>query len=358
VVVNKENIENWLANGSMLGADHLDALKAFTKEYPYYGPTQVLLAKVYFNIGNVGFDQQLRKAALTTSDRVWLYDFIHSSSVEQVEETQLKEVQVEEKEPKVKVAQSVVEPKSNPKKVKKVKTKKEESKAVKAADKKVSKKTKKEKTAVVKKAKVKKAKSPVAKIKISLGEGEVTKEVLKPEEPIEAKAPKLVMDDNPKEENVVDTKGAVPRIEELKEDMVPANNSFLDWLNYTDLNEEEQNEVSIVKPAESVYNLETAFRNLPDSDQENNVEKTANLLEKFIANKPKPGEIKLENYDPEEKSMLSDSAELIPVSETLAQVYISQNEVEMAQEVYEKLILKFPEKSTYFADLIQKLNRE
>ncbi len=43
------------------------------------------------------------------------------------------------------------------------------------------------------------------------------------------------------------------------------------------------------------------------------------------------------------------------LSESFAKILINQGKKAMAREIYEKLILKFPEKRTYFADLIEKL---
>jgi hypothetical protein len=43
------------------------------------------------------------------------------------------------------------------------------------------------------------------------------------------------------------------------------------------------------------------------------------------------------------------------LSESFARILINQGKKAMAKEIYEKLILKFPEKRTYFADLIEKL---
>ena len=43
------------------------------------------------------------------------------------------------------------------------------------------------------------------------------------------------------------------------------------------------------------------------------------------------------------------------VTETLAQIYASQGYFSQAKEIYEKLILAYPEKSAYFAALIEKL---
>ena len=43
-------------------------------------------------------------------------------------------------------------------------------------------------------------------------------------------------------------------------------------------------------------------------------------------------------------------------TETLAQIYAEQGYYEQAKHIYSKLILAYPEKSAYFAALIQKLN--
>ncbi len=43
-------------------------------------------------------------------------------------------------------------------------------------------------------------------------------------------------------------------------------------------------------------------------------------------------------------------------TETLAEIYMEQGYYEQAKHIYSKLILAYPEKSAYFADLIQKMN--
>jgi len=46
------------------------------------------------------------------------------------------------------------------------------------------------------------------------------------------------------------------------------------------------------------------------------------------------------------------------VSETLAQIYAQQELYQRSIEIYKKLILLFPEKSTYFASLIEKVKEK
>jgi len=45
-------------------------------------------------------------------------------------------------------------------------------------------------------------------------------------------------------------------------------------------------------------------------------------------------------------------------TETLAKVYLQQGNTEGAIRIYERLMLKFPEKNTYFAGLIKKIKNE
>ena len=50
-----------------------------------------------------------------------------------------------------------------------------------------------------------------------------------------------------------------------------------------------------------------------------------------------------------------DSVDFDMYTETLAQIYADQGYFEQAKEIYSKLILAYPEKNTYFAALIQKI---
>lgn len=336
VVVSKKNINQWLKEGNALDQSHIESLEKFTEEYPHYGPTQALLAKAYFNVNSDYFELQLRKAALTNDDRVWLYDFIHNST--QAEEKAKPEKKTKEKKVTVKAkAKRSVAQKKVPKKDVKQEQKVTEAKAK-------SEKTNKPRT----------TKPKVKKIQISQGEGEVTAQLSQEQEVLNALPPKLRVDETPFVEKQIEENPE----QVTKNSQKPTDNSFLDWLDYTNLNESDEKAVPIVQSEKTIHFEETQGKMEKADEPENNVSKTLDLLANFIANKPKPGEIKLESYDPEEKSLASDSAEHIPVSESLAEVYISQNEVEMAMEVYEKLMLKFPEKRAYFADLIQKLNKE
>ncbi|MFN3529982.1 MAG: hypothetical protein ACK417_08700 [Bacteroidia bacterium] len=52
------------------------------------------------------------------------------------------------------------------------------------------------------------------------------------------------------------------------------------------------------------------------------------------------------------------SDEDLPASETLAGIYAAQHDYKKAIRIYQKLVLKFPDKITYFADLIEELRKK
>ncbi len=62
--------------------------------------------------------------------------------------------------------------------------------------------------------------------------------------------------------------------------------------------------------------------------------------------------LRKEKASPEDIS----NAEIEIVTETLAEIYLDQGYPEQAKRIYSKLILAYPEKSVYFASLIEKID--
>lgn len=79
------------------------------------------------------------------------------------------------------------------------------------------------------------------------------------------------------------------------------------------------------------------------------------IIERFIKEEPQIKPPRPEKLDTENKARKSSEDTNDVVSETLAQIYIEQMLFHKAIETYRKLSLKFPEKSAYFADQINKL---
>jgi len=82
------------------------------------------------------------------------------------------------------------------------------------------------------------------------------------------------------------------------------------------------------------------------------------IIDSFIKNDPQITPPNAEQIDNENKAKKSAEDQNDLVSETLANIYIEQMLYDKAIDTYEKLSLKFPEKSRYFADLIQSIEKK
>ncbi|HOE04776.1 MAG TPA: hypothetical protein PLZ52_06135, partial [Bacteroidales bacterium] len=106
-------------------------------------------------------------------------------------------------------------------------------------------------------------------------------------------------------------------------------------------------------PASDVLLPENTFKHTQSDSFSGVRKKNIDLLDKFISDKPKiiPKETEMAisseiaDYEKEEQDDF--------ITETLAGIYIKQGHFEKALHTYEKLSLKYPEKSIYFAAQIK-----
>jgi tetratricopeptide (TPR) repeat protein len=146
----------------------------------------------------------------------------------------------------------------------------------------------------------------------------------------------------------------------LKEDRYNINNDE------TVLNKEIEN-----KPEEIVEAFATPLRfsdwlvsmkSIDDKVEEKEFVKPLNsskdLIDKFIASKPRKIDVTKEPLTPKELGRLSLVENEDFVTETLAGIYAKQGKYLKAIKIYEQLILNFPEKSTFFASRIRFLREK
>ena len=81
------------------------------------------------------------------------------------------------------------------------------------------------------------------------------------------------------------------------------------------------------------------------------------IIDRFIEEEPSISRPKSDFFDPVKNAKKSQQDTDGIVSETLANIHLKQGNTEKAIEIYRKLSLKFPEKSSYFAARIEKLKR-
>ena len=106
---------------------------------------------------------------------------------------------------------------------------------------------------------------------------------------------------------------------------------------------------------------EVATDHTPSKKSANSAVSQVQLIEKFIKNEPRIGKKSLleseSNTDLEDlaKKRLQQSDKFL--TETLAELLVNQKKYSKAIKIYEKLMVKFPKKTTYFAAQIDKINQ-
>ena len=100
--------------------------------------------------------------------------------------------------------------------------------------------------------------------------------------------------------------------------------------------------------------------NIADVD-DNKVEKDKKkeLIDKFLINPPKISPpLKVDFFNPVNLAQKSCEEHEDFLTETFAVLYLRKGNYNKAIQIYEKLSLKFPEKSSYFANQIEKIKQE
>jgi len=170
--------------------------------------------------------------------------------------------------------------------------------------------------------------------------------------------------DRPKEE---DTAEMAADIQEEQTEDVPEKTLVIPEINLENDTEEPNKDTSLLETKKNTLDemmtiidnkIEQLESERQESDEEEKKLTKSEIIDKFIAENPSISRPKQEFYNP--ISAVQDSVidQGNFVSETLASIYAKQGYIEKAISIYEKLILKFPEKSIYFAGQINELKNK
>ena len=322
--MNKELLENWLKDPRKLDGNSHKELKALIDKYPYYQAPYLLLLKTLNQQKSIRFNQELKNSALFVPDRRRLYLYLNDKleyptyGVDQIINTPAKTDLELKKETDIFTLDD------------------------KATDTLIS-----------------------SSLHNELSESIDSKENL-----VEAKGVVINFNDlETKDSDDIKDKVVI-------DDQVSASESEIYDINFGGnlyvLNSDNKPKQNQFKPKEN-HSFSDWMSQLASSDvksvqitaenEENKLAKKQQLnrnfelISDFIENKPripKPSEKRENQVDISKDSLRSDVS---CISETLAEIYTKQKLFDKAKAVYEKLMLKNPEKNIYFASQLERIEK-
>ena len=283
-----EDLIGLLQHPELLQDEHIDGLKSFVGEYPFFQPIHALYLKALKNKDSYKYNNSLKTTAAYTTDRSVLFDFITSEVFNQN-----------------KISQQI---KQNSEYIKSIKVNDIDDISV-------------NKSVTIDEA---------LKAHIAATEG-----VLDPD----------LFEEKPSTSNIsspilhIDVKNIAPE-EQLNigkplEFDASETHSFMEWLKITSFKpiDREDYKADLEQPSQPLI-------------------KKLDAIDKFISENPKI--VPSENA-PKPKLVGDNSLEDNLMTETLARIYMEQKNYGKAIQAYKILSLKYPEKSSFFANQIKAL---
>jgi len=338
--VNKQEFSELLTSPSLLSSQHIAQLEDVVKNFPYCQAAHILLARITHQSGSMLTEQKVKQAAAYTFDRKKLKHFIVEKASLQtqpvVEDTMVVEaIQPKQEIPVVLIEETrepVITPKPEPAEKEETPTKADTSKDqfYKELEENLQ--------------KLHELKRGMSKFKPG--------EKLKSVEPEKEESTNSVI---PVTEYIASSK-----VEPEKEKIEFKYNKPEDIVKEPVIPPHYQDELASEKETTSDSGLLLEYLSYLDNKrQKRDRKKEEEIIEKFIKEDPSIPQLSPDKL-PEQTEDLSEKSTKItktPASENFARILLLQGKRDKALEIYEELILKYPEKSAYFAAKIEELKK-
>lgn len=290
-----------------------DVLEKIAQEFPYFQSARALYLKGLYNQNSFKYNYALKIAAAHTTDRGVLFDFITSDTFTNINPNHSTTEQVVlTDEPQIEAVTAVDEIQIEPETESKLEIREN------SVEQSLLDSIKEAEVAQIEKEHIQEMASEIAEAEIS--------EMLP-------------------EEIVAEGHQEIDPVSEEKLDLgkplhftTNETHSFQEWL-----------QLSSLKPIERTEN---PAPETPASEIDVEKQKKNALIDKFIEANPKIPQVKPDAPIPTVFYESSKADSSILMTETLARVYLEQKKYQKAIQAYEILILKYPEKNSFFADRI------
>ena len=339
----KQQFIDIIKKPQQLEFSHLAELEMLVNEYPFFESAHLLYTKGLHKYQAINYSKQLRKTAIVVNSRSVLYELLHRaepSLVNEAEKVELPEVDLAENKQIIPIE---IE---NKREIGSVSSTNNEIKAI-YINTVPNTNNASEKSPVLTEA----TNNELNIIKSIENETEVPEnefDIDKLNKNIEQEISKGII------QSYIETD--VLKTPELNKVEVSEPSSFTDWLKKLQKENHTFQTNATTAPSEARKNKENESIKVEIDKKTSLSTQNKQIIDKIIESDP--GRIKLGTnkfFTPalDAKQSLLENEHL--VTETLAKIYALQGNISKAIRAYEILSLKFPQKSVYFASLIQKL---
>ena len=309
--------------------DQTVALQVLLKQYPYLQSAYAMRLKGLYNENSYQYNHTLKLAAAYTTDRTVLFDFITSEDFAKVSNSAIVDEEIEIKSAKAESTEVI----------------KEEQLEIKP-----------KRQSVLDSIESAETSSEEIEIKGEIAEGdEITAQqsIIDSIENAQVSVEEIKLQDDLKQDITTDStlaeakktqpEQSVSRGISIEEELgsplefaTTEKHSFKEWLQ--------------LSKAQPIIREEIIEVKKELSEIERDKIKKTDLIDRFIIASPKIPPVKTDSKIPVIRETSGDTSALM--TETLARVYLEQKKFQKAIQAYQILILKYPEKSSFFADRI------